>query len=853
MTQRNISVTQIATIAKQISLLVEPGQVVELRVMGVDGRNNRTDSGYFDNVDDLAAAAAEYSGRAASVYMTINPVQPALLARAYNRVEQYSKTTTNDKDIVTRRWFMIDFDPIRPSDISSTDEEHGAAIARAGECALWLADRGWPQPILADSGNGAHLLYRIDMPTMQANELLSKTLQAIAMTFDDLKVSVDIGNFNPARIWKVYGTLAAKGDNLPQRPHREAAILSAPSELQVVAPSLFNDLMALLPEPDPVDNRRNGEKFDLAQWIAKHSLDVNEPRAWNGGTRWVFKACPWNSDHTDKSAYIVQFNNGAIAAGCHHNSCQGNNWQMLREKYDGPRQAPTQRRQAPYTPTIYTNGANGKIPHSTAGVVKPINLLSYRPEDGGVLDAWCDLYADSWLFATGKERWLYWSGTHWQRDEALAIKRQIEQLLDEMNQAAQGALLAAQGELTDLHEDDPAYATLESEINYYRAMINATKRNGSRVNSIETMAQARRAVSANALDAGNFLNLSNGTLDLISLELHPHTYTDYLTYVLPYAYDANAKCPRWEKFLTEVLVQTDDNDQLVFGPDGKPLADLEMIHLYQQLWGYSLTTDTKQEIMVWQSGEGGNGKSVAITVLQHLLGDLAVSVNFKTLGESGNYDLSKLPGRRVIFSTESKKNGRLAEDIIRMIVSGEAIPTREPYGKPYDFRPVGKIFWNMNDKPRITDTSNAIWRRLQLIPFNRTFPKHEQDTRLTFKLLEELPGILNWALWGLVDLRQTNRFMTVQAVELAKQAYRRESNPVQQWAEERTNVTDMPLTKAGVLFDDFIQWLDDNGHPKHMFNSTQFGLELKRLKYLCKRIPQGVRYFLALKPYQQEM
>jgi putative DNA primase/helicase len=159
----------------------------------------------------------------------------------------------------------------------------------------------------------------------------------------------------------------------------------------------------------------------------------------------------------------------------------------------------------------------------------------------------------------------------------------------------------------------------------------------------------------------------------------------------------------------------------------------------------------------------------------------------------------------------------------------------------------------MNDKPRITDTSNAIWRRLQLIPFNRTFPKHEQDTRLTFKLLEELPGILNWALWGLVDLRQTNHFMAVQAVELAKQAYRRESNPVQQWAEERTNVTEMPLTKAGVLFDDFIQWLDANGHPKHMFNSTQFGLELKRLKYLCKRIPQGVRYFLALKPYQQEM
>jgi phage/plasmid-associated DNA primase len=103
-----------------------------------------------------------------------------------------------------------------------------------------------------------------------------------------------------------------------------------------------------------------------------------------------------------------------------------------------------------------------------------------------------------------------------------------------------------------------------------------------------------------------------------------------------------------------------------------------------------------------------------------------------------------------------------------------------------------------------------------------------------------------------VDLRQTNHFMAVQAVELAKQAYRRESNPVQQWAEERTNITEMPLTKAGVLFDDFIQWLDSNGHPKHMFNSTQFGLELRRLKYIPKRTRDSVRYFLALKPYAQE-
>ena len=121
-------------------------------------------SGYFTDAAELSAAAVRYSGQGQGIYVTLNPVAPALLARAANHVVTWAKHTTSDADILGRVWLPIDFDPVRPSGISSTDAEHTAALERAQACRAWLASLGWPQPVYADSGNGAHLLYRIDLP-----------------------------------------------------------------------------------------------------------------------------------------------------------------------------------------------------------------------------------------------------------------------------------------------------------------------------------------------------------------------------------------------------------------------------------------------------------------------------------------------------------------------------------------------------------------------------------------------------------------------------------------------------------------------------------------------------------------
>jgi hypothetical protein len=323
-------------IQQTATTLFQPGTVAELRILNTP--RDGTVSGYFDALQPFVQAAELWSGKAPAVYATLNPCNAALLARAANRLKPRVKTTTSDTDILQRYWLPLDFDPERPADISSTDAEHTAALQRAEACAAWLRSRGWPAPVSADSGNGGHNLYRIDLPNDEASRaLLQRCLEALALYFSDSAVALDLKVFNAARIWKVYGTLACKGDHVPERPHRLARLLDVPTSLEVVTRAQLEALAALIPEPPKAKSRQGHSgpaAFNLEQWIAEHGLPVVSHGAWNGGTKWVLNPCPWDSTHTNKAAFVMQLANGAIAAGCHHNGCVGHNWHALRDLYE---------------------------------------------------------------------------------------------------------------------------------------------------------------------------------------------------------------------------------------------------------------------------------------------------------------------------------------------------------------------------------------------------------------------------------------------------------------------------------------------------------------------------------------
>jgi putative DNA primase/helicase len=472
-----------------------------------------------------------------------------------------------------------------------------------------------------------------------------------------------------------------------------------------------------------------------------------------------------------------------------------------------------------------------------------IELLKYRPEDGGILDCWFDYYGADRMYTAGFNKWYTWTGTHWAVDESLTIFKEIEKLLDQLNRAATRSLSEAHAELAAAGEskDAGAKATAKVSVGLYSKFVSATTRSKNRIASIEAMARARCGVPSGKLNTCEGLNLANGTLDIGTLTMREHNRGDLFTYVMDnISYDADAVAPTWGGYLFSSLVKERTDEETTWQ------TDYELCALAQEAFGYSLTTDTKHEAMFWMKGEGANGKTVMITMLRRLLGPLAKSVDFVNIGKTGNYDLASVAGKRAILSTEAERGG-LAEGTIKQIVSGETINARPIYGEGFDFDPFAKIWWSFNDAPVIRDKSNGIWRRLKLIPFNRTFIDGvDKDIHLITKLEAELPGILNWALAGLRRLRANGHFTESAAVNEAVSEYRSESNPVAQWLAEHAKVVTEPNTYptlAGVAYSSYKEWAGING--RELMNSTTFGLELKRLVG-WKRKTEGKRYAIRL-------
>ncbi len=211
-------------------IFIHPDEVVEVRVPSFKGRINGenvrgTITGYFDNHETFCRAVQALDGQLHSgIYLTLQVIDPRLLARAFNRMKP-GISATADNNVLYYRWLPIDLDPKIPSGISSSNSELQEALKLRDILAVWIAENlKYPNPVKAMSGNGGHLLYRLpDLPVNTDNQTFIKnTLEGLAKSFSTGKVKVDSTVFNPARIWKLYGTKARKGDELPGNEFREA-------------------------------------------------------------------------------------------------------------------------------------------------------------------------------------------------------------------------------------------------------------------------------------------------------------------------------------------------------------------------------------------------------------------------------------------------------------------------------------------------------------------------------------------------------------------------------------------------------------------------------------------------------
>lgn len=323
----------IKNIQNNLDILLEKDDIVELRIIGAQ---RGVMSGYFNTSKALADAAAPWSGGVPGIYVTLNKCNPEILVRSENMLRTRPPEATSDADILSRRLLLVDLDPKRPPGISSTDAEHELAIAKAWEIKEYLNKEGFPDPIIADSGNGAHLLYRIQMDNDDTSrDLIKGFLEVLDLRFSDIGVTVDTGVYKASQITKAYGTVACKGSNSKERPHRLSGFISVPESIELVSTDRIVELTRLHPEKTLVKKISGGKNVDIDAWLRKVGLSVIKKEPKYGGQLYVLKVCPFNpEEHNTACAYIIQFPDGGIMVRCFHTSCKDNGWLELRDRYE---------------------------------------------------------------------------------------------------------------------------------------------------------------------------------------------------------------------------------------------------------------------------------------------------------------------------------------------------------------------------------------------------------------------------------------------------------------------------------------------------------------------------------------
>lgn len=309
-------------------------ELVEVRI--VDNTYKRTYSGYFTDVNTLLNEIRKYDN--CNIYFTLNAINPACYDREqHDRIVTKPKSTTSDNDIVGRDWILIDIDTKKPSDTNSTDEEKEMAKEVVNNVFKFLRDEGFEKPVVCDSGNGFHLLYKIAMKNSNENTTICKEfLQVLDMLFSNPNVEIDCTTHNASRVCKLYGTFSRKGSNTKKRPQRESKILRIPDEVKITPNEYFAKVAAMLPKPEQPSksNYYSNEKFDLEAFLNKHHISVRNIVRTSSFTKYILDECPFNSSHRAPDSAIFEMSNGGLGFKCLHSSCSQYTWKDFRLKFE---------------------------------------------------------------------------------------------------------------------------------------------------------------------------------------------------------------------------------------------------------------------------------------------------------------------------------------------------------------------------------------------------------------------------------------------------------------------------------------------------------------------------------------
>jgi len=780
-----------------------PGEVVEIRAIGLFGKNpawagfcggagGGIVSGYFDNGEEFARAAMSLDEAGATgAYFTLNPVNPALLARASNRLVASPKYTSKDNDVQVIRWLPLDLDPVRPSGISSTDEEISAAKDIAREVTVYLEqDLGFAKGLRAHSGNGYHVLYRLpDLPNDDDHRgLIRKAIEAVEFKFRNDKVNIDLKVYNPGRIFKVYGTTARKGDSTKERPHRKSYLFEGlPEKLKEVRKVSLDQLKSLVKQapPDqaaprspytakrlggPQHMKGNLGTLDVGAYLDAYGIEyrIKEEGA---VTRYCLKEGLFDQDHRSHQESIAQSPNPPyLTAQCFHDSCNPT-WKEARRMISGADSL------APYCanydpnwtpPTEVGTGIlrNMQITPATGVQVKEITVPP--PEE---------IDPDEFFEKRGKR-------------SSFVPKRMVNYITAHFQNIVHTSKIF-------WHYQNGLWEPI-SEHSMGQIMVIALKDlvQASWIdNCLKILAHTVNREENEWPIPGFYINCQNGMVNIETGKLEHHDPKYGSRTQIPCRFDWGAKYDLWLEFLDQIF------------PD-----EPDKIDLLQQYFGYCLLPDNRFEMSLFMLGVGANGKGTVIHMARKMVGhENTSSLSFKDLGDP-RFSLYFLQNKLLNVSTETTTRDPLATEVFKAIVSGEPITAERKYGEKFEFIPYVKFMIAMNGLPIIPDKSYGFERRVLMLKFNQLFKGDNKDPDLKIKLEKEKHGIFVWSLLGLERLLKNNAFVIGDEVTADTKKFVSSLNPLLMFLDERCEEKPGLAIGTTFLYKEYKDWCKEGGH-----------------------------------------
>lgn len=434
----------------------------------------------------------------------------------------------------------------------------------------------------------------------------------------------------------------------------------------------------------------------------------------------------------------------------------------------------------------------------------------------GLADAFSLVYQDRVRYNWSTSRWMIYNGKFWATDSDGHMFRLFDDLLCRM---------------LSLTEEEVENVVEKREFQKWVLKMEDARN----IKSSMELTKSKLPVLHENLDSDPMLfNCENGTINLRTGEIIPHSSDDLISKIchVEYEPDANIKNEKWERFLADSIQTEKTRDFL------------------QRAVGYSLTGCTNEEALFFLHGPPMTGKSSFLEAVLQVFGAYGKTSNFSTFltrrdNTGPNESIARLANVRLVQCNEVNKDTTFNSALIKNLVSGDTKNARFPFARDsFDFEPIFKLWLASNYRPNINYDDDAMWRRFFVVPFIQEVSDEKKDKNLKSILKHDdeiQKAILSWAVEGCVKWCRDENLYPPEEVITASKEYKQAQSPLYHWMQDTCMLKDDAKETTQPLYDSYLQWRR-SANTKEPTSITIFRKQLKEYGFQSKHIADGTAW-----------